>query len=109
MMYNPNYSVSKELYWTKDARVGKITIAPESTPLRVGKQNLKGRRQLIVVNDASTYLFHSTNPNFTLESGEYIFHSPGEVITYNLNPEDDLTIYAKTKEYPVRIRVFEVI
>jgi hypothetical protein len=108
-MSNTSYSISKELFWTKDARVGKITIMPEPTPLRVGKQNLKGRRQVIVVNDASTYLFHSINPHFTLGSGEYIFHSPGEVITYHLNPEEDLTIYAKTKEYPVRIRVFEVI
>jgi hypothetical protein len=28
---------------------------------------------------------------------------------YDLDPNEDLTIYAKTKEYPVNIRVFEVV
>jgi hypothetical protein len=99
----------KEEYWSKNTQIGKITIMPYSTPLRVGKEDVKGRRQLIVVNDSSTYLFHSTDPNFTLESGKYIFHVPGEVVTYNLNPDEDLTIYAKTKEYPVKVRIFEVV
>lgn len=97
------------LYWTKDTRVGKIKITTEPTPLRVGTENLPGRRQLWVVNDAATYIYHSTDPNFTFESGNYIFNVPAEVIVYDLDPEEDLTIYAKTKEYPVNIRVFEVV
>ncbi len=97
------------LYWTKNTRVGKITITTEPTPLRVETENLPRRRQLWVVNDAATYIFHSTDPNFTIEEEKYIFHVPGEVIVYNLDPNEDLTIYARTKEYPVTIRVFEVV
>ena len=97
-----------ELYWSKDTRIGKIRITTEATPLRVEAENLPRRRQLWVVNDAATYIYHSTDPNFTLESGKYIFNVPAEVIVYDLNPHENLTIYAKTKEYPVTIRVFEV-
>lgn len=96
-------------YWTKDTKVGKIRINTEPTPLRVGAENLPGRRQLWVVNDASTYIYHSTDPDFTFESGNYIFNVPAEVIVYDLNPNEDLTIYARTREYPVTIRVFEVV
>lgn len=97
------------LYWTKDTRVGKIKITTEPTPLRVGTENLPRRRQLWVVNDASTFIYHSTDPNFSFEKGNYIFNIPAEIIVYDLDPNEDLTIYAKTKEYPVTIRVFEVV
>ena len=96
------------LYWTKDTRIGKIRITTEPTPLRVESRNLPGRRQLWVVNDAATYIYHSTDPDFTIESGKYIFNVPAEVIVYDLDSDEDLTVYAKTKEYPVTIRVFEV-
>jgi hypothetical protein len=96
-------------FWDKSTRVGKVRITTEPTPLRVELENLPRRRQLWVVNDAATYIYHSTDPNFTLESGKYIFNVPAEVIVYDLNPDEDLTIYARTKEYPVTIRVFEVV
>jgi hypothetical protein len=97
------------LFWTKDTLVGKVRVTTEPTPLRVGAQNLARRRQLWVVNDAATYIYHSTDPNFTFESGNYIFNVPAEVIVYDLNPDENLTIYARTREYPVTIRVFEVV
>lgn len=97
------------LYWTKDTLVGKLRITTEPTPLRVGAENLSRRRQLWVVNDAATYIYHSTDPDFTFESGNYIFNVPAEVIVYDLNPDENLTIFARTKEYPVTIRVFEVV
>ncbi len=93
---------------TKDTRIGKVRITTDPTPLRVESENLIGRRQLWVVNDAATYIYHSIDPNFTLDSGNYIFSVPAEVIVYDLDPNEDLTIYAKTREYPVTIRVFEV-
>lgn len=108
-MSDYDYRDLPELYWTKDTKVGKIKITTEPTPLRVGTENLPRRRQLWVVNDAATYIYHSTDPNFTFERGNYIFNVPAEVIVYDLNPDEDLTIYAKTKEYPVTIRVFEVV
>ncbi|WP_035289665.1 hypothetical protein [Clostridium sp. KNHs214] len=104
-----DYSNITPLYWTKDTRIGKVLINTEPTPLRVKSENLPRRRQLWVVNDSATYIYHSTDPNFTLESGKYIFNVPAEVIVYDLNPDENLTIYARTKEYPVTIRVFEVI
>jgi len=107
-MNNSDFRDIPGLYWTKDTRIGKVTISTEPTPLRVEAENLPKRRQLWVVNDAATYIYHSTDPNFTIESGKYIFNVPAEVIVYDLNPDEDLTIYARTKEYPVTIRVFEV-
>jgi hypothetical protein len=109
VMDNFDYRDLPELYWSKDTRIGKVRVTTEATPLRVEAENLSRRRQLWVVNDAATYIYHSTDPNFTLESGKYIFNVPAEVIVYDLNPDEDLTIYAKTKEYPVTIRVFEVV
>jgi hypothetical protein len=97
------------LYWTKNTLVGKIKVTTEPTPLRVGSENLAGRRQLWVVNDSSTFIYHSSDPNFSFEKGNYVFNIPAEIIVYDLDPNEDLTIYAKTKEYPVTIRVFEVI
>ncbi|MBM6616606.1 hypothetical protein [Bacillus suaedaesalsae] len=97
------------LYWTKNTKVGKIRITTEPTPLRVGSENLPRRRQLWVVNDAATYIYLSTDPDFSFDKGNYIFNVPAEVIVYDLDPNEDLIIYAKTKEYPVTIRVFEVV
>ncbi|MCX8132230.1 MAG: hypothetical protein N3I35_19315 [Clostridia bacterium] len=108
-MADSDYCDIPALYWTKDTQIGKVTITTEPTPLRVGAENLPKRRQLWVVNDAATYLYHSTDPEFTIESGKYIFNVPAEVIVYDLNPNEDLTVYARTKEYPVTIRVFEVV
>lgn len=108
IMNDFDYNNTSGLYWTKDTRIGKVIVTTDPTPLRVESENLPGRRQLWVVNDAATYIYHSTDPDFTLESGKYIFNVPAEVIVYDLDPNEDLTIYAKTKEYPVTIRVFEV-
>lgn len=98
-----------DLYWNKNNLIGRVTVTPEATPLRVGSENLPGRRQLWVVNDSSTFIYHSADPDFSLEKGNYIFNIPAEVIVYDLDPNEDLTIYARTKEYPVTIRIFEVV
>lgn len=104
-----NYRHLPGPYWTKDTLVGKIRVTTEPTPLRVGSENLPKRRQLWVINDSSTYIYHSSDPNFSIEKGNYIFNTPAEIIVYDLDPNEDLTIYARTKEYPVNIRVFEVV
>ncbi|MGH4125886.1 MAG: hypothetical protein ACREV6_23495 [Clostridium sp.] len=78
VMDNFDYRDLPEIYWSKDTRVGKERVITEATPLRVEAENLSRRRQLWVVNDAATYIYHSTDPNFTLESGKYRYH-----YTYN--------------------------
>ena len=104
-----NYRHLPGPYWTKDTQVGRIRVTTEPTPLRVGTENLPRRRQLWVVNDSSTYIYHSSDSDFSIEKGNYIFNTPAEIIVYDLDPEEDLTIYARTKEYPVTIRIFEVV
>lgn len=105
-----HHRVGKRLFIDQDnARFKNLTLTPEPSLVIAGDQPRTDRRQLIINNESSAFIFLHFEEEFELDDdGNFITLFPGQTLTIDLNPEKKQDIYARTQEFETEVRVLEV-
>lgn len=86
--------------------IGKVTIQTSATTLCIGSANLTSRHRLIINNDASNLIFISFDSAVTTATGWLI--KSGEIMSFKLDPNEEISLYAVANAYDTEISLMEL-
>lgn len=91
---------------TTDSLIGRVAIGTTETEIKVGASPLAERKELLVINDSSYFVFIALTATFATDNAFFLF--PGESITFDLDSSTTVNIYGKTTEGTANIRIAEI-